>query len=245
MSTLDQPDIDVMKATKTCVAATRFQYDYLNDDITDDWQIDYNLTNKIPAGLRDAIASRKKILVLINPPYAESGQWAWLWNKEKVAKTKFADKCMAWRGKASNELFTQFVARIAQEIPNATLAMFSTLKYVNAPNFEEFRNSRNAQYLDGFIVHSKAFDGIKGNFPIWFLIWKTANDESLRGTKQSKTLITEISTEILDKQANPIGEKRFYNLPNNQFLSKWIIRPKINKDFIIPLKIAFHHLPQK
>jgi hypothetical protein len=30
MSTLDQPDIDVMKATKTCVAATRFQYDYLN-----------------------------------------------------------------------------------------------------------------------------------------------------------------------------------------------------------------------
>lgn len=61
-------------------------------------------------------------------------------------------------GKASNELFTQFVARIAQEVPNATLAMFSTLKYVNAPNFEEFRNARNAKYLDGFIVHSKAFD---------------------------------------------------------------------------------------
>jgi hypothetical protein len=29
MSTLDQEDIDVMKATKTCVAAQRFQYDYL------------------------------------------------------------------------------------------------------------------------------------------------------------------------------------------------------------------------
>lgn len=35
MSTLDQADVDVMLATKTCVAATRFQYDYLNDDITD------------------------------------------------------------------------------------------------------------------------------------------------------------------------------------------------------------------
>ncbi|OYY37097.1 MAG: hypothetical protein B7Y07_05295 [Halothiobacillus sp. 24-54-40] len=33
MSTLDAADIDVMRATKTCVAATRFQYDYLNDDI--------------------------------------------------------------------------------------------------------------------------------------------------------------------------------------------------------------------
>jgi hypothetical protein len=49
-------------------------------------------------------------------------------------------------GKASNELFTQFVARIAQEIPTATLAMFSTLKYVNAPNFEKFRQSWNAQH---------------------------------------------------------------------------------------------------
>ena len=42
-------------------------------------------------------------------------------------------------GKATNELFTQFVARIAQEMPNAVLAMFSKLKYVNAPNFEQFR----------------------------------------------------------------------------------------------------------
>lgn len=44
MSTLDEADVDVMKATKTCVGAVRFQYDYLNDDITDDGQIDYTLT---------------------------------------------------------------------------------------------------------------------------------------------------------------------------------------------------------
>ncbi len=48
MSTLDQADVDVMRATKTCVAAQRFQYDYLNDDITDDGKIDYSLTNKVP-----------------------------------------------------------------------------------------------------------------------------------------------------------------------------------------------------
>jgi len=64
-------------------------------------------------------------------------------------------------GKASNELFTQFIARIALEIPSATLAMFSKLKYVNAPNFEEFRKVWDAEYLGGFIVHSKAFDGLK------------------------------------------------------------------------------------
>lgn len=131
MSTLDQADVDVMKATKTCVAAQRFQYDYLNDDITDDGQIDYSLTNKVPEGLRKAIAEGKKILVLINPPYAEAGSALGKETKGDVSRTKIASKAMADYGKASNELFTQFVARIAQEIPTATLAMFSKLKYIN------------------------------------------------------------------------------------------------------------------
>lgn len=73
MSTLDQADIDVMRATKTCAAAVRFQYDYLNDDIADNGEIDYSISNKIPAALRASIADGKKLLVLINPPYGETG----------------------------------------------------------------------------------------------------------------------------------------------------------------------------
>lgn len=242
MSTLDQADVDVMKATKTCVAATRFQYDYLNDDITDDGKIDYTITNKVPKSLQQAIANGKKILVLINPPYAEatnadnttSGKDAE--NKAGVAKTKFAATAMDKYGKASNELFTQFVARVAQEIPTATVAMFSKMKYVNAPNFEKFRDAWNAKYLGGFVVHSKAFDGLKGNFPIGFLVWKTNNVSSLRGTKQSS--IDTVEVEVLDKNSIPIGEKTFYNLPNNVFLNVWIKRPKSNKVDAIPLSNA-------
>jgi hypothetical protein len=230
MSTLDQADVDVMKATKTCVAAQKFQYDYLNDDITDDGQIDYSLTNKVPEGLKKAIADGKKILILINPPYAESGEGFSKGNKNKVAKTKFAATAMQEYGKASNELFTQFVARISKEIPNATLAMFSTLKYVNAPNFEKFRQHWNAKYLDGFIVHSKAFEGLKGNFPIGFLIWK------IQQSNPVKQVIDIVTTEVLDKNANPIGEKNFYNLPNSTYLNKWIKRPKANNSEVIPLK---------
>lgn len=229
MSTLDQADVDVMKATKTCVGAQRFQYDYLNDDITDDGKIDYNLTDKLPAWLREAISQGKKILVLINPPYAEAWEH-WEWSKWEVAKTKFSETAMSDYGKASNELFTQFVARIAQEIPNATLAMFSKLKYINAPNFEQFRKTWNAEYLDGFIVHSKSFEGLKGNFPIGFLIWKTLNN------KKEHIPITEISTEILDKQAQPIGEKKFYNLVAETYLNKRIDKPRSNNEIVIPLK---------
>ena len=237
MSTLDQADIDVMRATKTCVAAQRFQYDYLNDDITDDGKIDYSLTNKVPQGLRDAIAAGKKILVLINPPYAEATNFENIStglvgaeNKSGVAKTKFAARAMADYGRASNELFMQFVARIAQEMPTATLAMFSTLKYVNAPTLAKFRAAWNARYLGGFVVHNQAFDGLSGKFPIGFLVWKT--DQNL------KMPITEIRAEVLDKDAQAIGEKVFFNVPSTQCLSEWFVRPKTNNVAVVPLKNA-------
>ncbi|HZF99858.1 MAG TPA: hypothetical protein VEY71_02600, partial [Chitinophagales bacterium] len=231
MSTLDRADVDVMKATKTCVAAQRFQYDYLNDDITDGGKIDYNLTNKVPLSLRKAIADGKKILVLMNPPYAESGDTLGSEAKSNVATTRVANTMKNF-GFATRELFTQFVARIAQEIPTATLAMFSTLKYVNAPNFEKFRENWNAKYLGGFVVQNKAFEGLKGDFPIGFLIWKT-DQKAI-----AQTPITEIATEVLNKKAEAIGEKRFYNSPKEQSLNVWIKRPKPNTTPVVPLKKA-------
>jgi hypothetical protein len=232
MSTLDQADIDVMKAAKTCVQATKFQYDYLNDDIDDFGNIDYQISHKLPVSLRQAIADAnkgvkgaKQILVLINPPYAEAGTDVSITDKAGVAKTRFAASMEAY-GKASNELFTQFIARIHQEIPNAKLAMFSTLKYVNAPNFEQFRQQWQAKYLNGFVVHSKTFDTLKGNFPIGFLIWDTSK----------KKTITEITATVLDKNANMIGKKTFHNLPNKTLLNVWLKRPKSNRIEVIPLK---------
>lgn len=65
-------------------------------------------------------------------------------------------------GKATNELFAQFVARMNLELPTSTLAMFSTLKYVISPTLERFRETWKAKFLGGFVVHSRAFDGVPG-----------------------------------------------------------------------------------
>nr|WP_315257244.1 hypothetical protein [uncultured Flavobacterium sp.] len=233
MSTLDEPDINIMKAAKTCVAAQRFQYDYLNDDITDDGKIDYSLTNKLPQGLRQAIADGKKILVLINPPYGETGSGIGNGdkNKKEVEQTKINALMKTQElGYASKELFVQFLVRIAKEIPTATVAMFSKMKYVNAPNFEKFRIEWNSKYLGGFVVHSKAFDGLKGDFPIGFLVWQT--------NQKKKIAITEISVDVIDKKAKPIGAKLFYNLPNNIFLNVWIDKPNMNNELALPLSNA-------
>ncbi|PAA11819.1 hypothetical protein CJU81_12320 [Pseudomonas fragi] len=233
MSTLDQADIDVMRATKTCAAAIKFQYDYLNDDITDSGDIDYSLTSKVPPQLQKAISEGKKLLVLINPPYGETGAGVGQGNKNKIGveKTRI-NASMTTEGYASKELFVQFLTRISKELPNATLAMFSTLKYVNAPNFEKFRNNWNAEYLGGFVVHSKAFDGINGDFPIGFLVWKTNQNAA------QKTPIVELDVDVLDKKGNQVGAKKYYNLPNNLHLNVWIKKPKTNKNPALPLSNA-------
>ena len=77
MSTLDAEDVTIMRSNPAFAGAEIFQYDYLNDDVDDFGQIDYDLSGKLPKSLRQAIADAreskkgaKPILVLINPPYA-------------------------------------------------------------------------------------------------------------------------------------------------------------------------------
>jgi hypothetical protein len=231
ISTLDHEDVTIMRSNPAFAGAEIFQYDYLNDDVTDFGEIDYNLSGKMPQALRQAIADAragkkgaKPILVLINPPYAEamnvdntkdSGANAAM--KAGVSKTRISHG-MGHLGYAARELFVQFLHRIMLELPSSTLAMFSTLKYVNAPNFAQFREQWRAQYLDGFVVHSKAFDGLKGDFPIGFLIWDLARANPAN----------EITAIALDRWGSVVGEKTFYRELPRPPLSKWIKRPRSN-----------------
>lgn len=231
MSTLDDADVTIMKSNPAFSGAEIFQYDYLNDDITDFGEIDYSLSNKLPPALRDAIADAKAgkkgakpVLVLINPPYGEAANSQGNAGKTGIATTRISHG-MADLGYAARELFVQFLHRIKLELPNATLAMFSTLKYVNAPNFEIFRQRWTAKYLDGFVVHSKAFDALKGNFPIGFLLWDL-------GVSEPTEVVGAVA---LDKAGNPVGEKQFFNIPNSRFLSGWLARTRKGATEAIPL----------
>ena len=241
MSTLDQADIDIMRASKTCVGATIFQYDYLNDDVTDFGEIDYSLSGKLPAELRAAIADAregkkgaKPILVLINPPYAEVTSGGNTVadtvgnSKAGVTKTLFAKAGMSNYGKASNELFMQFIARIYQEIPGAALAIFSKLKYISTPTLNEFRNIWSAEFLGGFAFHSRSFDGLKGNYPVGFLIWDTDKSSSIES----------VTVDVLDLDGNIAGEKCFLNYDGKALLTDWVARPPSNKQEVVPLKNA-------
>lgn len=238
MSTLDQEDVTIMRGNPAFAGAEIFQYDYLNDDVTDFGEIDYSLTNKVPMALRQAIADAKankegakKILVLINPPYAESGSGIAKGDENKVGVEK--TRINGWMremnvGYASKELFAQFLIRISQELSRATLAMFSTLKYVNAPNFEPFRKVWQAKYLDGFLVHSRAFDGLNGDFPIGFLIWD-------QGQRQP---VHDIAMTALDRSGALFAEKMYAVRPNSSLLNAWITSPIARGEHTLPLSNA-------
>lgn len=241
MSTLDTADIDIIKSTKTCIGATVFQYDYLNDDIKDDGTIDYSLTKKMPQALIDAINDKKKkILVLINPPYAEAtnfdniadgyrGEQAQ--NKSGVASlSKVRQAMMDDYGKAGNEISSQFLVRLKKEIPNATVAMFCTTKYVSAGNFENFRKLWNSEYLGGFLCPSWLFEGLSGRFPISFLVWKTGGDKPFPG---------DILVDALDEDLEYLSQKRFYATKKKELLNVWFERIKTDKKLpVVPLKNA-------
>ena len=172
-STLDMADVQVMRdmaehKTANLLKDHIFQFDFLNDDFS-----------QLPQSLQDIIndpEKRKKLILYINPPYAEAGnvkQRTGNWENKAGTSTgtmiykRYWNEM--WRGRT--ELFVQFLMRIYQEIPNCKIAEFSKLKILQSANFEQVRKSFLAKLEKIFIVPANTFDNVKWQFPIGFKIW--------------------------------------------------------------------------
>lgn len=220
-STLDKADVDVMKDRikngANLLESHVFQMDFLNDDFAD----------KCPEGLLEILNNpqkRKKLVIYINPPYAEAGSGQGRSFKDKVATTnKTYEKYKDIIGKASNELFAQFFIRIWAEIPGCWLAEFSTLKILQASNFAVFRSVFQAKLEKMFAVPADTFDNVKGQFPIGFMIWNTAK----------KGIIKKIEADIYDRISQPIQSKNFYVYKKeDKLINEWLNFYKTKKCFV-------------
>ena len=191
-----------------------FQFDFLNDSF-----------DNLPEGLQEIIndsEKRKKLIIYINPPYAEaassttsSGTGK---NKPSVATVyKTSERYKPFIGKAINELFAQFIIHTYKLIPNAKLATFSTLKYINSQNFVKFRELYKAEFLKGFVCCSDTFDNVKGKFPIGFLIWSF---EIKKRIKKIELDVYECNKDITESSF--IGKKSFEANDEGKFIVDWI-----------------------
>ncbi|MHB8260935.1 MAG: hypothetical protein ACYDCN_03820 [Bacteroidia bacterium] len=229
MSTYHSGEADHL--TKVFPNATCFQYDYLNDDIEYLFMKDklpFEPNWKLPKKLRDELADPSITwIVYINPPFATAQDAKQKKSKTGVSKTKIEiimDKAKAKHAK--RELFAQFMFRIVHELPKKTyLGMFSTLKYVNAPDSSEYRDKYfNFKYERGFLFHSKCFHGVAGDFPISFLIW------NLSKTGEKKT----ITIDIANEESRSVGVKHLRLIDKKDVLNNWFKRPQNSNEYILP-----------
>ena len=178
-STLDQQDVDVMRDRirngANLLESHVFQFDFLNDSF-----------DKLPAELRaivDDPERRKKLVVYMNPPYAETAKKETgnpsRFNKRGVSFTDTRKKYATEIGIATKEVYAQFIYRIYREIPSCVLAEFSKLKILQGANFSLFRSVFRAKLERIFLVPADTFDNVKGQFPIGFKIWNTALPSSI------------------------------------------------------------------
>ncbi|HEC1579761.1 TPA: hypothetical protein R1X62_000262 [Campylobacter upsaliensis] len=252
-STLDKADVEIIQELSSKNALHLlpkhiFQFDFLNDEFFDticekhqkeglnfaDEKCEKCQKSKVPKSLQEILkdeAKRKRLIIFINPPYAEAGTTAQTTgtgkNKDGVALGNATyERYKDSMGKASNELFAQFFFRIYKEIPHCHLAAFSTLKYVNSSNFIKFRETFKAKFLKGFIAPAYTFDNVKGNFPIGFLVWNLAQSQ----------IIKSITLDIFNDSGAGLGKKKFYTMQNTTAnIGKWIAGYRIKNP---PLHLA-------
>jgi RHS repeat-associated protein len=139
-STLDQSDVNVMHERidhgANLLHNHVFQFDFLNDDFT-----------KLPQSLQDIIndtEKRKKLIIYINPPYAEVSSVG-IKGKAGVNQSKTHAKYNDILGTAGREIYAQFLLRIYAEIPDAIIAEFSKLKLLQGSAFISLRNFLRAK----------------------------------------------------------------------------------------------------
>lgn len=222
-STLDQQDVEVMHDRINNGANLLhdhvFQFDFLNDDF-----IPKSKGGKLPDSLYKIITNpekRKKLVVYINPPYAEVSSKGFK-SKAGVNKSKAHDKYSEKIGTAGREIYILFLTRVFDELNGCIIGEFSKLKTIQGSAFSEFRNLFKAKLIKSFIVPAYTFDNVNGNFPIGFKIWNTSINKSFKETV----------SDVYDETGNIIGNKTFSVIKKSNFINKWISKYKVKTDFI-------------
>ena len=227
-STLDKADVEVMHTRiATMNKALRgehggsnlldshvFQFDFLNDP----FNLDKPEESKLPQSLIEILKDeekRKKLVIYINPPYAEasngrtsSGTGS---NRKGLSYTTIKDKLNKELGRAGKEIFAQFFARVIIETPTCVFAVFSIWKTLQGPNFTGFRDKYRAQLGRIFVVPANTFDNVSGQFPIGFQIYHTDIKEKFES----------IDSDVYDSKAKYIGKKTIHSYNDEKYIINW------------------------
>jgi len=227
-STLDQADISVIHERiengANLLKNNVFQFDFLNDDF-----IPITKGGKMPDNLYDIIINkekREKLVIYINPPYAEATSSKTISNvnslhKENVGTSKTKTKYEKELEQASKELYVQFLYRIYVEIPDCIISNFSKIKTLQGNHYAKFRNLFQAKLEKLYMVPANTFDNVTGKFPIGFFIWNTSK----------KSIFKDIYADVYNSNGNYFSSKYLF-VPENRNIKDWLRQYKIKENSI-------------
>jgi hypothetical protein len=211
VSTLVYADIETANQMGYNSEATKFQFDFLNDSY-----------EYLPKRLRDAIECGKRIILLMNPPYATSNVAG---NKglEKTgtSQTKINGEMKTegvW-GKSAQQLYTQFLYRASKM--NLDVCLFSKPNFMTGSSFKKFRKEffDKYEFKKGFVMDSSQFADVE-SWPLTFTIF--TNSKSSENTFELDVL------DYKDYQIIKSDTKIFYNNDGREDIQKWLKSNKNN-----------------
>lgn len=203
--------------------ATKFQFDFLNDEIVSKNSLLGVYNDKLPKGLKDALINNKPIVFFINPPYATANVMGTNEkHKEGVAKTMINEQMLKDKiGASSQNLYAQFLYRIIQiknefNLTNCHIALFSPTLFLTGSSYAKFRNVFLNEFSFDNAIQFKAshFADVADNWGISFSLWYNGITENKNDFEY--TLVDNINGEIIEQ-----GKKVVYNIDGLKTASDW------------------------
>jgi hypothetical protein len=221
-STLNQSDIDTANQMGYNPEAIKFQFDFLND-----------FSDKLPQGLKSAIESGRKIIILMNPPYATSNDLdnvksLTTKSKKGVSETKVKSRMLNEKlGTCSDQLYSQFIYKLYSDIENLVICTFSPPLLLTGNSFKKFRKKLNIEsnFIKGFLMNSEHFADVS-SWGLSFSIFSKSVNENNQ--------VFNYDILDLDKDFNieTLGVKSLYNTDNKIPLNEWVkIKVQTNDQF--------------
>lgn len=181
-STLFQEELDI--AVEYNPEATKFQYDFLNDDMV---LHDEDMTPskalelaragklKMPLPLVEALAANKPIVFYGNPPYGQATSAMGKAHKPGVSATAVTD-LMEGMGHAKGELYTQFIwrtkelAKVFGYTSDFHFFFFFNKTFLTSPSFGKFVDELTSEFTfrDGFMMNAGEFSGTSSAWGVVF-----------------------------------------------------------------------------
>lgn len=220
-STLYQSELNL--GTEYNPEASKFQFDFLNDEITSNDSIFGCYNDKLPQGLKDALMEDKPIVFFLNPPYAQAANGKKdSESKKGVAKTMINKVMLDNKiGAPSQNLFAQFLYRILLikktfNLTNCHIAIFSPAIFLSGGSFKKFREAylNEFSFDDGILFNASNFDACSNKWGISFSIWHN-------GKSTNKNIFKYTLVENKDGEIIKCCDKTIYNTDGKVNASDW------------------------